>query len=133
MAPMGRSKGKGRMESIEENVQGPNTPEFTGEEDTPRSPSDATNHPQIRLQSEPSVADRLDRLEEILTRFITASLSNAHIGGPIGTTGGRTTTMPEESPENSESHTQVEFTTLPEDSKKRIHHEKAELSSSVLS
>jgi hypothetical protein len=34
MAPGGRSKGKGRMESIEEDIQGPHTPEFTGEEDT---------------------------------------------------------------------------------------------------
>jgi hypothetical protein len=42
MAPV-RTKGKGRMESIEEDIRGPDTPEITGE-DTPRSPSDAPKY-----------------------------------------------------------------------------------------
>jgi hypothetical protein len=79
------------------------------------------------------VADRLDRLEDILTRFITASLSNANIEleGPMETTGGRRSTVPQESQEYSESYIQVEFTTLPgpDDSKKRIYHKKGGLSS----
>lgn len=106
------------MESIEEDIQGPHTPEFTGEEDTPRSPSDP---PEIRLHSEPSVADRLDRLEDLLTRFITASISNVNTGGSVGSIGGRRSIspIPEESPEN---HIQVEIERLRKDIKERFQH-----------
>jgi len=106
------------MESIEEDVQGPNTPEFTGEEDTPRSPSDP---PEIQLHSTPSVTDRLDHLESLLTRFITASISNVNPGGPIGSAGSRRSTspMPEEFPDN---YIQIEVERLRKDIKERFQH-----------
>ena len=61
MALGSRSKGEGRIKYIEEDAQRPHTPEFTGEEDTLRSPD--ADSPERRLHSEPSVADRLDRLK----------------------------------------------------------------------
>ena len=110
------------MESIEEDIQGPVTPEITSE-DTPRSPSD---HPEIdppdtQLHSAPSVTDRLDHLESLLTRFITASISNVNTGGPIGSTGGRRSTSPmhDESPE---SYIHVEVERLRKDIKERFQH-----------
>ena len=109
------------MESIEEDIQGPVTPEITSEV-TPRSPSD---HPEIdppdtQLHSAPSVTDRLDHLESLLTRFITASISNVNTGGP-GSSGTRRSTspMPEASPEN---YIQAEIERLRKDIKERFQH-----------
>src|SRR5882762_1916499 len=109
------------MESIEEDIQGPDTPEITGE-DTPRSHSDhpEIDPPEIQLHSAPSVTDRLDHLESLLTRFITASISNVNTGGP-GSSGTRRSTspMPEASPEN---YIQAEIERLRKDIKERFQH-----------
>jgi hypothetical protein len=67
------------------------------------------------------VADRLDRLEDLLTRFITASISSINTGGPIESTVGRRSTSP--TPEGSpETYIQVEIERLRKDIKERFQH-----------